>query len=308
MAFLPMAGPMAFRPLHPFMMAMYVALMMDSVAMAIYLIYNKYGKEQKGWVFLTAISLILGIVFLTFGIVNMEIVTAKNHTYSSAKLNNEYKIAFVCDVHIGSAQTVSTTIKTINKIKAENPDFNLLGGDIVDEYTTKSDMETALAAFKDFTTPVYFIYGNHDPHGNFTEEDLEANLALNNIIIVRDEYVALASDLTLLGREDASDKSRKSIDDLINPYPDTYLIVVDHQPTKFKDNCKCGLDLQLSGHTHAGQLFPLNEMYEMIADSYGTHKNGNQIMYISSGASGWREPLRTSRGCHYELITLKPAA
>ena len=66
MAFLPMAGPMAFRPLHPFMMAMYVALMMDSVAMAIYLIVNKYGKSQKGWIFLTAISLILGISGILF--------------------------------------------------------------------------------------------------------------------------------------------------------------------------------------------------------------------------------------------------
>lgn len=307
MAFMPMAGPMALRPLHPFMMALYVALFMDSFAMAIFLIVNKYGKKQRSWIFLTAISLVLGILFLTFGIVNMEVVTPKYHEYSSTKLNNEYKIAFVCDVHIGSAQEVSTTIKTINKIKAENPDFTLLGGDIVDEYTTKEDMVEALAAFKDFTTPVYFVYGNHDPFGNFTEDDLIATLLENNIVIVKDEFVALSSDLTLLGREDASFKDRKPIDELANPYPNTYVLVVDHQPTKFKDNCTIGIDLQLSGHTHAGQLFPLGIMYEVIADSFGEHKYGESIMYISSGACGWREPLRTDHGCHFEIITLKPA-
>ena len=307
MAFLPMAGPMAFRPLHPFMMAMYVALMMDSIAKAITLIVNKYGKNQKSWIFLTAISCVLGILFLTFGIVNMQIVTPKYHTYTSEKLNNEYKIAFICDVHIGSAQEVSTTIKTINKIKDENPDFTLLGGDIVDEYTQKDDMIEALSAFKDFTTPVYFIYGNHDPHGNFTEEDLENTLHDNNIIVVRDEFVALTSDLTLLGREDASFENRKAAEDLVNPYPNTYVLVVDHQPTKFKDNQKIGIDLQLSGHVHAGQLFPLLEFYSIIAQTYGEYHNDGAYMYVSAGASGWREPLRTSRGCHFEIITLKPA-
>ena len=307
MAFMPMAGPMAFRPIHPFMMAMYVALFMDSIAKAIILIVNKFGKKKRSWVFLTAISLVLGILFLTFGIENMEIVTPKYHTYSSSKLHNEYKVAFVCDVHIGSSQEVSTTIKTINKIKAENPDFTFLGGDIVDEYTKKEDMEQALSAFKEFSTPVYFIYGNHDPFGNFTEDELVATLHENNIIIVKDEFVALADDLTLFGREDASFKDRKPIDELVNPYPNTYVVLVDHQPTTFKDNCKAGIDLQLSGHVHAGQLFPLLEFYSIIAQTYGEYHNDSATMYVSAGASGWREPLRTSRACHYEIITLKPA-
>ena len=306
MAFLPMAGPMAFRPLHPLMMALYVALMMDSIAMAIYLIVNKYGKKERKWLFLTAISCILAVLFLTYGIINMQTVTPKEHTYTSSKLTNEYKVAFLCDIHIGSAQPVAKTKETIGKIKAENPDFTFLGGDFVDEYTQKDDMIEAFSAFKDFTTPVYFIYGNHDPHGNFTVEDLEACLHDNNIIIVRDEFIPLASDLTLLGREDASIDDRKDIGALVNPYPDTFLLVVDHQPTTFKDNCKLGIDLQLSGHTHGGQLFPLIEMYSIIEDAYGEFHNGSSTLLVSAGASGWREPLRTGVGCHYEIITLKP--
>ena len=307
MAFLPMAGPMALRPLHPFMLGMYVALMMDSIAKAICLIVTKVKSSEKSWKQLTAISCILGVLFLTAGMINMQIVTPKNHTLTSSKLTNEYKIAFVSDLHIGSAQTVETTKKTINKIKAENPDFTFIGGDLVDEYTKEADMKEALSAFKDFTTPVYFIYGNHDPFSEAGIDGLEATLLENNIIIVKDEFVVLGADLTLLGRVDASDSNRKKAEDLYNPYDGTYLLVVDHQPVPFKDNCKIGIDLQLSGHTHAGQLFPLNEMYEVIADSYGEFHNGNATMYISSGASGWRDPIRTSRGCHYEVVNLKPA-
>ena len=306
MAFLPMAGPMALRPLHPFMLGMYVALMMDSIAKAICLIVTKLKSSEKSWKQLTAISCILGVLFLMAGMVNMQIVTPKNHTFTSSKLANEYKVAFVSDLHIGSAQTVETTKKTISKIKSENPDFTFIGGDLVDEYTKEADMKDALSAFKDFTTPVYFIYGNHDPFSEAGIDGLEATLLENNIIIVKDEFVVLGADLTLLGRVDASDSNRKKAEDLYNPYDGTYLLVVDHQPVPFKDNCKIGIDLQLSGHTHAGQLFPLNEMYEVIADSYGEFHNSNATMYISSGASGWRDPIRTSRGCHYEIVNLKP--
>ncbi len=308
MAFMPMGGPMALRPLHPFMMALYVATMMDSIACAIILTVNHFSTKKQGFISLTAISCVLGVLFLTFGIVNMQIVTPKYYSYTSSKLQNEYKIAFVSDMHIGGAQTIETSIKAVNKIKDENPDFTFLGGDIVDEYTEKEDMQAVLAAFKDFSTPVYFIYGNHDPYGKFTVEEFEAALIENNIIIVQDEFISLGSDLTFLGREDASSDNRKDVSELANPYPDTYLLVIDHQPMPFEDNCALGVDLQISGHTHAGQLFPLRQMYVVIGNCYGEYHNGDSTLIISSGESGWRCPLRTSYGCHYEIVTISPNA
>ena len=122
-----------------------------------------------------------------------------------------------------------------------------------------------------------------------------------------DEYVPLASDLTLLGRDDLDNKNRKKIEELINPYPSTFLLVIDHQPFDYKNNAKAGMDLQLSGHTHAGQLFPLRMLYSMGVPAYGEYRYNSSILNVSSGASGWCVPFRTEVGCQYEIITLSPA-
>lgn len=305
-AYIVMAGPIFFRPVQPFLLAFYVALMMDGVAKLIYLIINLFMKKTRNSNVLSTISSLLGIAFLIFGIVNVQTVNAKYLTFESNKLHNEYKVAFISDLHIGSSQPTSVSVDTINKIKSENPDYVFIGGDIVDIYTTKDDMEEVISTFKDFTIPVYFIYGNHDKEIQSGVDVFEDCLIKNNINILHDGYTKLSNDLTLLTRNDLSLGERQNIDELENPYPGTYVLAVDHQPFSFKDNCKAGVDLQLSGHTHAGQLFPLNAIYSFAVKSYGTFYEGDSIINVSSGASGWRVPLRTDIGCEYKIITLKP--
>ncbi len=305
-AFFTMAGPILPIPVVLFQFAIYAALMMDGIGNIVFSIINSIKKQNK-LILKTIISLCFGIIFLTFGIINMEVVKPKYISLSSNKIDREYKVAFVSDMHISSSQPVSVSINTIRSIKAENPDFILLGGDIIDSYTKKEDMEKVLSEFKDTGAKVYFIYGNHDPEGNFTISEYEDFLMDNNITIVKDEYVKLDNSIALLGRRDYSDEGRKEIDELINPYNDSFLIVVDHQPFYFIDNCKVGIDLQLSGHTHAGQIAPVRLIYNLFFYSYGTYHNGDAILNVSSGASGWVAPFRTEIGCQYEIITITPS-
>ncbi len=294
--------------ISPFLVALYVAMFMDVFAQIIFLIARIFIKKGKRFVVLTVLTNILGVAFLTFGMINMQIVKPKYLSYSSSKLTNTYKVAFVSDIHVGSSQTLNTTLKTIRDIKNQNADFTIIGGDLIDEYTTMSEMKATVKAFGDFTKPVYFIRGNHDLLGEVKIADLEAELTAAGVTVVVDEFVSLASDLTLLGREDISNPSRKKIDELTNPYPSSYLLVADHQPFEFEKNCKVGLDLQLSGHTHAGQFFPLKWLYGIVVHSYGEYHYKGATLNVSSGASGWQNPLRTEVGCQYEVITLKPAA
>ena len=111
----------------------------------------------------------------------------------------------------------------------------------------------------------------------------------------------------MLGREDISEGGeRAKAETLTNPSPEKYLMVADHQPFEFKENTAAGTDLQLSGHTHAGQLFPLRALYSVIGYAYGDFTEEDAIMNVSAGACGWRVPFRTEKHCYYEVISLQP--
>ena len=313
-----MAGPVQLRKLQPFLMAAYVALLADAGVDLVYTIIAAIAKKERRFAVVKTLSLVCGVLFLTYGILNMEIVTPKYHTYTSEKLTQTHTFAFAADIHAGYAQPYSVTKKTVEKIRAEHPDFLVLGGDIVDDYTTKQQMQDAFALFKNIGFPVYYLYGNHDRQGHaefangpqFSQQELEDTMTANGVIILKDEFVQISDDLLLLGREDITEgEGRADPTTLVNPNPASFLIVADHQPVEFvKKNSMLGTDLQVSGHTHAGQLFPLKWLYALIGGYvYGDYTHEDAIMNVSAGACGWRMPLRTDAHCNFEIITLEPA-
>ena len=314
-AVLPLAGPVQLRIAQPLMMALYVALLADAAADAVYSVICAVAKKERRFVISKTVSLICAVLFLTYGMVNMEVVTPEYHTYTSEKLTDRHTVVFAADLHVGVAQPMSVTKKTIDKIGELHPDAVILGGDIVDDYTSMGDMTAVFRWFGDLDAPVYFVYGNHDRQGHaeyaggrkFTPEQLEEVLSNCGITVLKDEFVQLAPDLVLLGREDISEgDGRTEASALTNPWPDACLIVADHQPGEAKQNLVTGMDLQLSGHTHAGQLFPLRAFYNLIGYCYGDYELDGATLNVSAGACGWRVPLRTEAHCHYEVIALEP--
>ena len=85
------------------------------------------------------------------------------------------------------------------------------------------------------------------------------------------------------------------------------LIVVDHQPCDEGQVENQEAVLQLSGHTHAGQLFPLQFIYRLMGlPAYGEFENQGKILYVSAGAGTWGPSVRTEVRSEWELITLEP--
>ncbi len=315
-AVLPLAGPVQLRPVQPFMMAMYAVLFADAVADIIYTVFCAVRKSERKFAFAQTLSLILGVLFFVYGTVNMQVVLPHYHTFTSEKIKNEHKIIFAADIHVGSAQPFSVLEKEVSAMVKDYPDCIILGGDITDDYTTKEQMEKTFEVFGKCGVPVYYLYGNHDRQKHaeyarglqFTAEELENTINNNGIVILKDEYAELADDLLLLGREDISEgESRAKAEEIAVDKNNKYLIIADHQPVEFKENYAFGGDLQLSGHTHAGQLFPLNPLYSIIGYSYGEYTYKESTMLVSAGACGWRVPFRTEKHCYYEVITLQPA-
>ena len=254
------------------------------------------------------------LIYLTFGTVNMQIVSADRFTVVSDKLRQDHRFVFVADLHVGSSQSMQTVKNTIRKIDEENADFVLLGGDIVDEYTTKEEMKQTFELLGSIKAPVYFIYGNHDtqPSGDlvggpfYTQDELESAITSNGISILKDQLVSISDDLVVLGREDITMDERKPVSELPLRPDNVFVLSVDHSPYNTEDIIETGADLQLSGHTHAGQLFPLQIFYSSAGyDVYGFYQHGNTDVYVSSGVSGWCYPFRTEAGCQYQVISLE---
>ena len=102
--------------------------------------------------------------------------------------------------------------------------------------------------------------------------------------------------------------ARKPWSELSNPYEGKgALVVVDHQPYDTAQLMEEKSALQLSGHTHAGQLWPLQTMYRAVGlPAYGEFSYPGTLLYVTAGESGWATPLRTEEHCEWDLITLKP--
>ena len=260
------------------------------------------------------IRLTITLIVFLYGTINSQIIIPNHINYTSEKIKDETTFVFLADVHYGAAQTKKTVEDAFDKIKNINPSFVVLGGDITDENTTKEQMEEIYSIIASTGIKTYFVYGNHDrqPEADYvggkkyTLEELESTIINNGIEILKDDFIYVGENIILLGREDITWKDRMNVNDLKVRPEGAYVINIDHSPYQEEDIKMTHADLQLSGHTHAGQLFPLKTVYKIgVNNIFGKYKIDNTDIYVSSGFSGWGMPLRTEEHCNFEVVTLK---
>lgn len=299
------------------------AVAMEIVWLLVRFVYLRREVEPPRWASLifrtSVIPLVVSLAITGYGAYNMTHIHRVDYTVSSEKLDRDYTILFVSDTHYGTQQDPNILAQTISEMKALDPDMVLLGGDIVDEGTDRSDISRVFNAFASIEPDmgVYYVWGNHDRSEyrnspKFTENDVVAAMQEAGIILLRDESVQLSSDLTLIGRDDyghfdAGDHA--SINDLMDGVETgRFLVALEHQPKNAPDNARAGVDLQLSGHTHAGQVWPFGAVVALVNDyTYGRYTIDDFTLIVSSGFAGWGLPVRTEGHCEYVVVHLSPS-
>jgi uncharacterized protein len=258
--------------------------------------------------------IIVGIVFLTVvgaringmlpRIQTLELTIQKNSPLK------ELNIAVVSDVHLGTIICNSHFMRIVEKINSLNPDIVLFAGDLVDEDiqpVIRQNLGETLRQIKS-KYGIYGITGNHEYIGGV--EPACKYLTEHGVIMLRDSTVQIAGAFTLVGREDLSihqfgGKNRKPLGDLMKDVNKSLpVILLDHQPLRLNDAVDHGADLQLSGHTHHGQLWPFNYISEAVYElSWGYKQKGNTHFYVSCGVGTWGPPMRT--GNRPEVVNVK---
>lgn len=266
------------------------------------------------------LAAIIFAVIMICSVYGMNHIDMTEYDLTNEKINNRsYSILFVSDVHYDTIQNPKLVNESISKMNYLHPDIVVLGGDIVDERTPKESMKEIFEEFGSInsTYGTYFIYGNHDrqpyetdyENGNrtFTDEELDEAIESSGITILEDEKVTVNEDIVLVGRADAgwsNDHPRANLSEILNESDlGKYIVVLDHQPIEQEENSAAGADLQISGHTHGGQVFPYGILNDLMGiKKYGEYDFGNMKQEVSSGLSGWGWPFRNEAKGEYVLI------
>lgn len=283
-------------------------------------IVNVWLKKYKTFSFLFSsgiLTISLTSVLFLYGYYNMHDIVETSYTIESSKVDS-LRVLQLTDIHMSNSISVDKLVKEKEKFDLVKADIVVFTGDIFDEKTPKKDMEEACKILGSIynTKGIYFVYGNHDAN-NYSQSpaylisDLESNLLKNNITILNDEVKTIAG-VTLIGRGDANGSRygnpRKEISELItNINPNDYIIILDHQPLDIDKNETIGVDLQLSGHTHGGQMFPSGFMEEILTGNlvYGKRVTEDFVAITSSGVAGWGYPIKTGAPSEYVVIDIK---
>ncbi|MDT8401044.1 MAG: metallophosphoesterase [Bacteroidales bacterium] len=211
----------------------------------------------------------------------------------------ELRIAAVSDIHLGSIIGKRSMRMLSKKLDAISPDMVLFLGDTVDgeiNPVLRNDLLEALR-LPDSARHVYAISGNHEYIGNYSKTI--PYIEEKGLRVLADETVFLEEGILLLGRKDRDSfrytgEGRKELSDLMDGQDlNKPVIVMDHQPPMKKDSEISGFDLMLSGHTHKGQMWPLNHLTSRIYKiTYGHRLIGGCHYIVSSGFGSWGPRVR----------------
>ncbi|MDR1921928.1 MAG: metallophosphoesterase [Candidatus Adiutrix sp.] len=214
-------------------------------------------------------------------------------------------IAAISDLHLGKTITAARLERAVNLLLPHKPDVVFFLGDMLDDHI-RLDIEglrTALSPLRP-RLGLWGIAGNHEYHAG---DDIDKSLAVLEQIglnMLRDEWRVLDGGLLLVGRDDPAGerlngRKRKSLDDILRTVPDVFrdfpLIVLDHQPNDLGAAQKAGAALQLSGHTHYGQIWPFNLVVDrLFENARGRSRRGETHYLVSVGTGTWGPPIRNT--------------
>ena len=276
---------------------------------------KKPCKKLLRGVYSAVPALLLTAVVGLYGYGNMRHIVRTDYTVETGKaLQKDYTVVLMADIHYGNAVDSEKLQSLCEEVNVLAPDVLLLGGDMADESTTAGEL-TELFTLLDgveSTYGTYYVSGNHDK-GSYRRSGagnaIETVLASTRIRYLQDESVPLGEDLLLVGRRDASEKERLPVSDLLSAADnERFILVLDHQPREYAESAAAGVDLQLSGHTHAGQVFPAGLLTEPFGSelNYGLKAIGSFRAIVTSGVSGWGFPFRTEKHSEYVVIHIQP--
>lgn len=253
------------------------------------------------------IALLLTVSLLSYGYIRYQHTHKQviNLSVNKPLQNKEkLKIVAISDWHLGYGTSKKQFQKNIDLINAENPDIILIGGDLIDNSILPVVSRQLDKGLNQLHAPmgIYMATGNHEYISGI--EDCIDFIKKTKIQLLIDSAVTLPCGLQIIGRSDLASRNRLSAEEWTSLIDDSLpTILIDHQPAALSDAQQIKADLQFSGHTHNGQIFPFNLLTNKLFElSYGYLQRGNTHYYVSSGFALWGPPFRIGSVSEYVVF------
>jgi predicted MPP superfamily phosphohydrolase/uncharacterized membrane protein len=261
------------------------------------------------------VYLVLPVLIVAGGIVNFRTIRIHRYTIEVPRREasvDRLRVVFASDFHLSDRTSARFMQTFAAKVNAQEPDIVLIGGDVFEGDRREEDRLGFERGFRALRAKygVFGVLGNHEGYrGGQTDFFERAGIRL-----LRDEVVRVDRALILAGRRDGSrrrrgnpEPGRASMAELLRgTVHDLPLVVLDHRPVDNDAISRAGADIQLSGHTHRGQLFPVNfithHRYEI---DNGYKLKGTTHVFVSTGVQLWGPPVRTTGSSEILVIDVR---
>lgn len=256
---------------------------------------------------------LVSVVAVGYGLVEAATPRATNTDVVLDRLPAEFdgvRVALVSDLHVGPSRGVDFVQKVVDSINAQNPDVVLLDGDLIDG--TVALVGEDLEPLRDLEAPlgVFAVSGNHEFYAGDGGEWLDFWSTLG-IDVLRNERTTITrgdAAIDIAGINDATAPAPYEPDlaaALDGIDPDRFVLLMAHQPLQAVEASDFGVDMQVSGHTHGGQIWPIRYLVPLQQPSVqGLDTIGNTTLYTTRGAGAWGPPVRVAAPPEIAMLEL----
>ena len=274
------------------------------------ILFGKLFKLSMDPIILAPPLFIVALALSIYAIWNALNPRLKSISVSIPKLPNQWKnkkIVQISDVHLGQINQKEFIDKIVEKINLVNPEMVLITGDLFDGMD--GILNSVLQPFKKLNPPkgTYFVTGNHETYLGL--KNIFQEIKKTPIKVIRNEVISI-SGLKIIGIDYPEQGEKSNIIEKLESLKKNYFgkpnILLHHTPTNIPQIKKMGINLELCGHTHNGQIFPFNLITKLVYRNYnyGLYSSGNFTLYTTNGVGTWGPTMRLGNIPEIVVITL----
>jgi hypothetical protein len=244
-----------------------------------------------------------------YGLVHARRLHVKHVAVTFPKMGSSWRgkrIVFVSDFHLGQLRGSSWATQVVATINSLPHEAVFIGGDVFDG-TGAPDINELIAPLRDLKSAqgTFFVTGNHEEFGD-SSKFIAAVQACGIRVLMND--VATLDGVQIVGVDWAQAANKERFRNILASLAldrDRPAILLKHEPKDLDVASEAGISLQLSGHTHRAQQWPLEYVARRVYKdyAYGLKNYREMLVYISSGAGTWGPPMRVGTDCEIVVLT-----